>query len=229
MKRIVFFTITCLILTSGLFGQKTLSPNVNAFTRISVFGNFDVELVKGIAESIIVESNEVDLSKISVSQQGNMLKIKAAKMLFDKHRNIRVKITYVQLGFIRLNGGAVLTSSDTLKGRSVKIMCRNGATANLKIDVENVFARLGQGATIGLEGICSNVEARAANGGLFNAYELTSTNATMQANSGALVKIGTSKNLIASAVLGGSISYRGNPILKVKRTTFGGSVERLVE
>jgi hypothetical protein len=229
MKRKILISIVCLIFSGIVFGQKTLSPTINAFTRLSVFGNFDIELAKGTTESIVVESDEVDLSKISISQQGDMLRIKAAKMLFDKHRNIRVKITYVQLGFIRLNGGAVLTSADTLKGRAVKFMCRNGATANLKIDVENIFARLGQGATLGLEGKCSNVEVRAANGGLFNAYELSATNATMQANSGALIKIGTSKNLVASAVLGGNISYRGTPVLQVKRTTFGGSVERVIE
>lgn len=229
MVRKIYLLLTGIMAITHAFAQQALSPKTSPFTEVSIIGNFDVELVQGAKEAIKLESENVDLSKVSISHSGKKLKIKASKMLFSNRRNIQLKITYVQLNSINLNGGAKLYAADTIKSESLKLLCRNGATIDAKTIANNLFVRMGQGGVITLDGNCSNLKVEATNGAIFNAYGLTSDNADLLSNSGAIVKVGKSKNIVASAVLGGQISYRGNPQLTVKRTTFGASIEQMIE
>lgn len=229
MRKLI--TIVFLTLCSFYFvnGQDTIRlVEVKSFSKLSVFGSFSVELMPDQKESVKLESSDIDLSKISIIQEGEFLQIKASKNLFSKHRKVKVYINYKQLSYIKANGGAYIESSKTVEKQNLKLIARNGSNFNFLVSAENLSVIVGQGATVSLEGACGNLEVKANSGGLFNAYNLKSAYTTAKAKTGAIIKISSSKNLEASVFANGQISYRGTPKLLVNQI-FGGSVEKVTE
>lgn len=230
MQMRKFITIAILALCSFYLvnGQDTRTVEAKPFSKLVVFGSFNVELIPGLEESIKLESSDIDLSKVTVIQEGDYLKIKAAKNLFSKERKVKVYIVYKHLSYIKANGGAFVESTKAIEKQNLKLIARNGSNFNFPVSAENLSVVVGQGATVSLEGACGNLEVKAGNGGLFNAYDLKSANTNAKAKTGAIVKISSSKNLEASVFVNGQISYRGTPKLLVNQI-FGGSVEKVKE
>jgi hypothetical protein len=229
MKKTVVIIFGIILFVTNIWAQKSETRKIQPFSKISVFGSFDVVITKGDSNFIKLESESVNLANIKVENDKNTLNISVTDKLFDKYRNIKVFITYKELNGIKANGGSYVSSKQIVKTDSIDIIAGSGSTVDLKIETNSITADIGEGSTISLEGTCKKQSIEAGTGGLYNSYDLKCKNTTAKANTGGIIKAAAYESLDAYASTGGSISYRGNPQNKKEKTVLGGSVEQLVE
>jgi hypothetical protein len=232
MKNIfIHFTSALFLILSPVIAhaQYIRANQLEPFTKIAVFGNFDIEIIKGEKDSIRLESEADILGNVKIKNEDKVLKLSATDKLFSKYHNLKVKLIYRELVGIQLSGGSELQSSLPIQANSMEIAARSGATVNLKGDLMNLKINVDEGATITLEGKGRNSSIECGTGGIFNAYDFTCDSMIVKTNMGGIAKVAATKMLDASVSAGGQISYRGEPTIKKEKTFLGGSIEKVVE
>jgi hypothetical protein len=71
-----------------------------------------------------------------------------------------------------------------------------------------------------------NVKIDASGGSDFNGFELTAEYAIIQTSGGSDAAITVTKEMAAEASGGSDINYKGNPVIKYKSASGGGSVSK---
>jgi hypothetical protein len=226
-KRFIFSTLFAAGLT--LNAQNIQTRDVDAFDKITVFGNIDVTIEKGIKEDVKIESGSVDIDDIKVKNDGLTLKISSLDKIFNGRRQIKIKITYRELRALTTNGGAELSGQMPVKGDKIELKAGSGSVLNLDVEMNVLKADVCQGATINLQGSCHSQEIEASTGGIFNAYELKCDSSYVKVNTGGLAKLKAIDLIDAAASTGGQISYRGEPKVKKEQTILGGTIEKTIE
>jgi hypothetical protein len=228
MKRYILISALLNILITGK-SQNTDSRSVEPFDKISIFGSIDATIEKSEKDSIYIESNTVELSKISVKTEDKTLKISATDKLFENRKQIRITIKFREIKEIKINGGAEITGKNEIHAKTMELIAGSGATITMKLNSNLVDATIGQGATLRLDGISKIQNVEASSGGIYSAYELICDTSYLKANTGGIVKAYSKILLDAAASTGGQISYRGDPKIKKEKTILGGSIEKMTE
>lgn len=208
--------------------QQVYKPAVGPFSKIEIYGSFDVELRKANKEGVKMESKTVDLTKIRCKVKGNTLKIKLVRELFNQEKQVNILIEYRNLESITVSNGASLMSKDLVTADKLNIIEGNGSKIDLSINAGNIVANIDKGATLNLEGKCGTFNLEASAGAICNGYELKCDSAIVKANAGGLIKINAIKFLDAAASTNADVSYRGTPVLKQK-TVLGGTIQKVIE
>jgi hypothetical protein len=209
--------------------QNVLSKSVGPFDNISIFGSIDATIEKSDNDSIFIDSDFVDMDRVSIKTEDKTLKISTTEMLFDNRRQVKINIKYRELKKIKINGGAEIKGKNEITEKAIELIAGSGATIILKINSDFVDATVGQGATIRLGGICRKQKIETSTGGIYSAYELKCDSGYLKANTGGVVKAFANSLLDAAASTGGQISYRGDPKIKKEKTILGGNIEKMVE
>jgi hypothetical protein len=228
MKKIISIVTFLSIIFSGK-SQNLQSRNIGPFDKISIFGSIDALIEKSEKDSLTIESNSVDLEKITVKTDGKTLKINTTDKLFDNRKQVTIIIKYREIKEIKINGGAELTSKNEFNEKVLELIAGSGATITLKINSDFVDATIGQGATIRLDGTCRKQNVEVSSGGIYSSFELKCDSSYLKANTGGIIKAFANTLLDAAASTGGQISYRGTPKIKKEKTILGGSIEKMTE
>jgi hypothetical protein len=209
--------------------QQVYKPSISPFSKIEIYGSFDVEIRKSDKESVKMESETIDLTKVRCKVKKNTLKIKLVRKLFNQEKQVKVLIEYKNIESILVSNGAALMSKEPLKISNLTIIEGNGSKIDFVLNNGSIIANIDKGAVLSLEGTCKNFDIEASSSAICNAYELVSDSATVRANAGGLVKINAVKYLNAAASTGGDVSYRGKPTTLKQKTALGGTIEKVVE
>jgi hypothetical protein len=135
-----------------------------------------------------------------------------------------VTVWYTDLRDLSAGAGAEVSHEGTLNAGDFAVSFSSGAHGDLAIDAQSLDVKVGEGAILRLEGSVRVVEADASTGGILKARDLIAHRAYVNSNTGASLTIHATEEIEASASLGGSVSYSGDPeIVKVKES-LGGSV-----
>ena len=228
MKKIISI-ISFLSIVFSVKSQSVQSRITEPFNKISIFGSIDATIEKSEKDSLLIESNSVDIDRINVKTEGKTLKIHTTDKLFDDRRQVKIIIKYVELKGIKINGGAEITGKSEVNEKKLELIAGSGATITLKVNSDFVDATIGQGATIRLEGTCRKQNVEASTGGIYSAYELKCDSSYLKANTGGIIKAFANSFLDAAASTGGQISYRGEPKIKKDKTILGGNIEKMTE
>lgn len=227
MRQLLITLLACICVS--ITAQSYQSRKVESYNSISVFGSLEVELFDGYSDTVKLESQQLILDEVTVKNEGSILKITLKENIFDKHRSAKITIRNTSLKSIKLSGGSVLSSSQTVKSDTIELAARSGSTIRTNINCVKLIADLGEGSTISVEGKCKILRVDASSGGLYNGYDLKSEEAIVKSNAGSIVKVYTIQDLDAYSSTGGQISYRGIPARLRERTVLGGKIEKLVE
>jgi hypothetical protein len=228
MKYFIPILIFLSILQTGK-SQNILSKNIGPFDNISIFGSIDATIEKSENDSIFIDSDFVDMDKVSIKTEDKTLKISTTEKLFDNRKQFKIVIKYRELKKIKINGGAEITGKDEITEKTVELIAGSGATITIKVNSDFVDATVGQGATIRLGGTCRKQRVETSTGGIYSAYELKCDSGYLKANTGGIVKAFANSLLDAVASTGGQISYRGDPKIKKEKTILGGNIEKMAE
>ena len=221
----------CLLLPAGLFvmanllAQREDVRTLEPFDKISVFGNIEVELIKGDAEKLIASSAEIDLSKISSRVEKEELKINMTSDLFRSSQKVRIRIYYKNFVAISSTGGANIFSEPVIKGERLDLHAASGGNITLDIDLKQLEASVGEGSVITLNGNVGYQKVTATSGGAYSAFELIGDDAVVKANTGGKIKVYAGHLLDATASTKGYVGYRGSPEKTNFSSNLGGEIK----
>ncbi|MEO1052610.1 MAG: head GIN domain-containing protein [Bacteroidota bacterium] len=226
MKRITLLLFV--IIPTLAFSQKT-ERQLPSFYAISAFGPFEVELIKGDANAVILSGGEWDHDRVITEVRGNILKIKVEnKALWndtDHKRPVKVYLTYKEsLEWVKSSAGALVYTKEVIKTDDIELEATAGGEMDLRLEVENLKMKVTSGAIVELEGLAKYQTVTVNTGGEIYGYNLKSKYADVRANTGGVVDVTAIKELDAFAGLGGVINYRGNPERYDIDTSLGGEV-----
>jgi hypothetical protein len=223
------FIVFLYLLTFGSWAQKSADP----FTKIDVFGPFEVELVKAESYAIDVDYRGVEQDDVVLNIHKGELTLKLRnKHYMDEWRSndyprsryIRVKVYYTQLNELHAQAGAEVFSDGTVKSKNLALEASMGAEMRLPVVAKNLYTRLNMGAVVELRGQTENHEVKANMGAVLKASRLESKITYVNASMGAVVHVNAMDEIEVNSGFGASVNYAGSPNVRNMSRSFGGEV-----
>lgn len=218
MKKLIL--ICCILFVAWKVGaQKTEERSLDSFSIVNVFGNMEVQLIKADKERMVIDSKEIDVSKINSRITRNELRISMSKDLFSATSKVKIILYYKNIAEISSTAGADIVSDKVFKGDKIKFNAASGGSISLSIDINILDASVSEGSIISLDGNVNYQKISATLDGTYDAFELISDEAVVKANTGGKIKVYAAKLLDAVARTKGYVGYKGKP----EKTNFDSS------
>lgn len=230
MKYLITFLI--LVVSFSAHAQKAVE-SVDSFTKIDVFGPFEVELIKADRELLELDYRGIEPENIVAEVSRGELKLKLRNKHYmndwksddyPRSKYVRVRVYYSELNEIHAQAGAEVFSKSTIKSRNLALECSMGAEMDLDIIAKNLYAKANMGAVVKLTGQAETFEAKANMGGVLKASQLLSKVVYVNANMGAEVKVNVLEEIKISAGFGATVDYTGSPNVRHTNKNFGAEV-----
>ncbi len=205
------------------FAQKISERKLKDFNSIRIVGQINVELVQGDENKIYLESEDVEVEKMTTKIKDGELLLKVLSHLF-KDPAIYAKITFKKINKISANADADVLFEDPVIEKDFTIKSTSGAKIELKIDSENVNLSAFQGGQVLIAGDADTLDAYVNTGGILSGTDLNCKNAKIKMNTGGKGEITVEKSLNASINTGADFSYFGTPDKTDVSTSLGGKV-----
>jgi Putative auto-transporter adhesin, head GIN domain len=218
MKNIVFCNFM-LLMACSVYSQKVDERILDTFKNVTVFGNMEVQLIKADKERMVINSREIDASKINSRIEKNELKVSMNKDLFSASKKVIIQLYYKNLVEINSTGGADIVSDKVFKADKMKFYAASGGNISLSIDVNIMEASVSEGSLISFDGNVNYQKVSASLNGTYDAFELISDDAVVKASTGGKIKVYASKLLDAVTRTKGYVGYKGKP----EKTNFDSS------
>lgn len=226
------FTILLFLAFSATVFSQPDKEFADPFTKIDVFGPFEVELIKAEKSSYTIDYRGFDSDNVFREVNRGQLKLKLrSKHYFNEWSNdyprsryIRVKVYYTELQEVRAQAGAIVSAKEVLKSKNLSLHGGMGAELNLVVVSKNLFTKVTMGATVDLEGRVENLDVKASMGGVLKASQLESKTAYVDASMGAEVDVRATEEIEVSAGFGASVNYTGGPTVRQTSKNFGAEI-----
>ena len=204
--------------------------NLGQFYDLNIQGPFKVELKKGSANEISIDSEVIPLDEIETHVRGKELVLKLRSRVYLKEKYfdsdyIRVELRYETVEEIRVSMGGILRSDDVIEQDYLRLEATMGAEADLRIKVEELYGKASMGGVADVSGTADVAEITANMGGEFLASTLVTQRADIRSGMGGMVTIKAEERFRGSASMGGIIRYSGNP-RESTNTILGGEIVR---
>lgn len=223
--RSVSIIFICLFIQGVTLGQSIENRQVGAFSSIKAGEGIIVYLEQGQKEEIKVEAERGETERVVTELSGRTLKIH-----FDGNnnrvRNAKVYVTFVALNEISASSAAGIYSKSTIVADKLEISVSSAATVELTINAEEVEVSVSTSGDLVLEGRTAYLDAKVSTAGDIDAYELSTENVFINANTAGSARVTATKKIEAKAGTAGEIRYRGNPDKSYTDSSTGGSVRK---
>ncbi len=207
------------------WSQKSWS--LDPFDGITVAGNFEVNLVRGDEERIVVEVRNAPQDEISIKVVRGELRIQLLNSLLYKNYDARITVYYQTLRSIRAQAGAKVRAQETLQGDQLELRASSGAQVELNLQVQAVEATAAEGGTLRLSGSTHSQRGSAVSGGQYEAFDLESQRTYARASLGGRIRVTALKMLEAGAHTGGVVEYKGDPAENNVRHLITGDIRKV--
>jgi len=209
MKKYSLLMLLCL-LTLAAYSQKKETRSLSNFKYLSVGQSIDVTLVKGSKESVTVEISGADLEDVKTDVSGGKLKIQMGKGSF-RNVNVSATVTYTELEGISVSSSASVTSKGTIKSSEFELKVSSSGDSELELDVNEFTAKISSSGKAKLSGNANDINISVSSSGKLYAYDLSSRNAMVRANSSGKAEVSASNKLDAKANSSGKVRFKGSP------------------
>lgn len=242
VKKIHHFSSLLILLISitacAQWGGKSIKGNENVieetrnlsgYSEIEISGNFDVELVEGVAGkiSIVAESNllehiltEVNKEKLSIGT--------AKRKNLRPNQKIKILIPFENLELIEISGSGNVSSKKTIVASSFALRISGSAKVDLMLDVTKttkVF-KSGSGDLV-FQGQSDKLDIKSTGSGNFDGEALATTEVDIQLSGSGNLRVNAEKSLKVKLSGSGNVYYKGEPSKVNTNVSGSGKIERL--
>jgi hypothetical protein len=203
---------------------ETQDRHLSGFNAVSVSGSFDVYITQGNTESVKVEGDADDISKIKTEVENGVLKVYVKKIGFswnwngDKKRTVR--IVAKDLKSIGMSGSGDIFFKDGFRTANLTVSTSGSGDITGKVDVKNLESVSSGSGDISLSGRASVSTVRLSGSGDFDARNLVTTSTTVHISGSGDATVNTSQKLSASVSGSGDVHYTGGAT-NISSTTSG--------
>ena len=223
MKNIKFIVLLFLILSvQVIYSQDVMT--LEPFNEINATGIIEITLQKSDEERLELETRNFDRNDVKVRIENNVLRINVTKSLI-KDAVIEITVFYKEIRRIKANAGTQVYANNPIVGDNIDLKANSGAIINLELEVNNLNARLAEGAQMILSGSTEDLSVSASSGAIFYGFKLASNYTYANANTGARAEVVANKSLDAGANTGGKVRFEGDPQDRDFNHYWGGRIE----
>ena len=222
MKNLI--TAVVMILTVwNLHAQTESTKPLEKFTEVKAYDRIVVKLAKSNENKLVITGDDQD--EVNISNKDGLLKIRMEFDNFMDGDEAKGTLYYTEaLTLLDANENAKIISDETLKGGRVEIKTQEGGHIELKVDLDDLYAKSVSGGEVKLTGNTKTQEVVVNTGGKVYNKELDSENTTVNVSAGGSADVKASGRVEAKVKAGGSIYIYGNPKSVEKDKLFGGKI-----
>ncbi len=228
MKNIGLLVFSLVLFSLSVQAQINGTRELSSFNEVVVYGDIQVVMVKGTVEKVEITVEGTELENVITEVGGNKLKIKLKANLFQE-KEVNVKVYYKELEGLKAIAGAEIRTTETIKAKHLVLQAISAGKIRGDFDVYSIDVKASQGGVLNLKGKAETQNVHAGTGGTYDAYDLISRDIVVEAYTGAIVKVNTTKMLNAFASSGANISFMGNPEVKSRKSNLGGKINDISE
>ncbi len=194
----------CPLITTAQKATDTRS--LSAFEKISTSGGFDKIILKeGAAESITLEVEGIDPTKITTTVKNNTLEIETKRGRWSNYTAI-LTITYKQLREINNSGSSNFESVTAIKSDHFEINNSGSGNFKLALAVRELEIALSGSGNMSLNGQADKQDIALSGSGNINAKELKGTDASVSISGSGNVSVNVSGKLKTAVAGSGNVS-----------------------
>mgnify|MGYP006082591381 FL=1 len=227
MKKTIY--ICALLFSFNAFAQSIITKNLGDFTTLKVYNGIEVELIKSKEHKLVITGKKSEIVK--VKNVNNTLKLSLPFSLIPEKNaadgKVLIKLYYNNnLAIIDANEGSTITGKEIIQDK-LEVNSQERAFINLVVKVKYLDVRASSGGIIKLIGSTKNQNVDVDLYGVYNGFSLKSdSNSTVKAGTGAKAEIFAGETLNAKVSFGGSVFYKGNPVVVKDKKIIGGIIQK---
>lgn len=216
-------TFAIALLSLNVVAQRTNTKELESFTEVKAYDRIIVNLVKSDENKIVITGDDQD--EVKITNKNGVLKVKMEFDNFLDGNEAKATLYYTEtLTLLDANENAKITSEETFKGNRAEIKAQEGGKIDLKIDLEDLYAKSISGGEVRLTGNTTQQEVMVNTGGKVKNKELASENTKVVVNAGGRADVNASNRVEAKVRAGGYIYIHGNPKDVERDKVFGGKI-----
>jgi len=200
----------------------------SSYDKITLSGDFDVELVAGTEGRISIQAESNLMDWIETETNDNELKIHLKKGKHVKHdKKIVVTVPVEQISEVSSEGSGDINGKLTLKATNFKVNLAGSGDINLSVEANQVKASVAGSGDIRLNGNASDLEVSVAGSGDINADELKAKNVKASIAGSGDIQVYSSESIKGNISGSGNIKYKGEANNVSKSIAGSGSVSKM--
>ena len=229
MKKMMLLVAAIMVAFGANAQQDTRREWLGNFSSISLTGDMKVTLValeEGGQPIMIVKAEDRELSKLkyTINNKGEL----SVRESTNRKRTIRteIEIHFVNIDAIEVSGSDVEVKG-LIEAPIFDVAVSNGGFFKAEIDTQDLMINATGQSTIDIDGRARYliVDATVAK---IDLRELETMSSEVQATQRGEVSVYCTERLAATATLGGTVFYRGNPsILRASSKMLGSSINSI--
>jgi hypothetical protein len=248
LAALAMFACSCIessvIRGNGKVAEGVFDISLN-YTELSVSSGIRVELIHSLSGEGSISADEEVLRHVSIVEENGRVKVS-----YEPFVSVRTNVETVvrmplssSLVSLDASSAGKITGEVRLTAPSMEVDCSSAAEMELDLDVGgltidlgsaakfsgNVVARtfnaeVGSAAVCNIEGRADYLGVEADSAGSFRAFGLVCARVDADASSAGGIEITATEELNARATSGGSVRYKGSPVIVKRDSSSGGSV-----
>tara|TARA_B110000091_G_C13667654_1_gene412360 strand:- start:3 stop:692 length:690 start_codon:yes stop_codon:yes gene_type:complete len=227
MKNIIY--ICALLFSFNALAQSIITKNLGDFTTLKVYNGIEVELIKSKEHKLVITGEKSKIVKVKTVN--NTLKLSLPFSLIPEKNaadgKVLIKLYHNKnIAIIDANEGSTITGKEIIQDK-LEVNSQERAFINLVVKVKYIDVRASSGGMIKLTGTAKNQNVDVDLYGIYNGFSLKNeSNSTVKAGTGAKAEIFAGETLNAKVSFGGSIFYKGNPVVVKDKKVIGGIIQK---
>lgn len=225
--------ITLLIIVScnviGEIGSGNVireERKVSSFNGIEVSGAYDIKLIQGTANSVVIEADDNLMDLIRTEVRGSTLVIDNKKPIAHS-KSLKVYITFTELKSIDVSGAVNIESQGKLTLSEMAISGSGACDGKLEMDVQKLKIDCSGGSKLKLEGSAKDVDVDASGAVDLFAFDFPAETYKLDISGAGKAEINVSKELNVDISGAASVRYKGNPVKNIQDISGAGSVKKV--
>jgi len=209
------------LVSSIAFSQTEKS--VGDFNKVTSFDQIEVLLIPSDENKVVLDGSGSEDVEI-INKNGELkIRMRLTKMLSGD--NISATVYYKNIDAVEANEGSRISSEATFEATTFDIKAKEGSQIKIKINVDRLTARIGNGSTVTVFGTAKNQEVLINSGGIYEAEKLKTNQTIITANAGGDANVYATDLVDAKVRAGGDIRIFGKPKQINQKIIAGGTIK----
>ncbi|MEB3801405.1 DUF2807 domain-containing protein [Flavobacterium columnare] len=215
-----------IIIAFSLFAVSVMSAqtskSLGAISKVTGFDQIEIHLVPATENKIELKGTNSEAVEL-VTKDGELkVRMPFGKML--KGDAITATVYFKAVEAVEANEGSLVTSDATLKSALFDIIAKEGGKVDIVVEASKINIKTSSGGVVTLGGKTQTIDAVSTAGGILNAINCETQQATVTVNAGGQIDIKAYDVVDAKARAGGNITIYGKPKQVNEKTIFGGNI-----
>jgi hypothetical protein len=207
-----------------VFAQEKIITKLGDFKTIKLYSGLTINLKKSDVSKIEISGPKAN--QIIVKNKNGTLKISLKITNTFKYNDVNIVLYYSDnITTLDANEGSYIISNDIIEQQNLELKVQEGAHIDAILNVKYLTIKTISGGIIKVTGTNQNQTITANTGGIYNGFDLKSTQTNANSSSGAIINVQVVELLNANVNLGGAIYYKGKPEQIITKKVVGGKIE----